>query len=152
MSYQITEDCIGCGACARKCPEGAIIGQPKNRHIIDSLFCNECGICFATCTQSAILNPQGRRSPRKGKTRKADGQMEFKACIDTTMCAACQTCLLNCPQEAITVVRKGLLRGYRCTVGSARCIGCGNCVKLCIMGAISLGEAIFDSTETDDTS
>jgi electron transport complex protein RnfB len=132
MPYQITDDCVGCGACAKKCPESAINGQPKTKHQIDSLFCSECGVCFNTCPRGAILDPQGRLSPKKGK------KVELTANINTRVCAACKTCLINCPQEAIEVVRKGLLKGYHCKVDPSKCLGCGACLKLCIMGAITL--------------
>jgi len=134
MSYQITDDCVGCGACAKKCPENAISGQPKSKHQIDSLFCAECGVCFNTCPRGAVMDPQGRRSPKKGKT------VEIKAHIDKRICAACKTCLINCPQEAVRVVSKGLFKGFHCEVDTEKCVGCGCCCKLCIMGAITLNE------------
>lgn len=139
MAYQITEDCVGCGACAKKCPEKAISGQPKSQHHIDPLFCVGCGACFNTCPRGAILDPYGRRSPKRGK------KSSVKADIQSEICAACQTCLLHCPQQAIRVVRKGLLRGQRCQVNPERCIGCGACQKLCITGAVTLR----DQHETD---
>lgn len=48
-SYFILETCIGCGACARKCPVNAISGERKSRHVIDQSKCIKCGECLATC-------------------------------------------------------------------------------------------------------
>lgn len=135
MSYKITEDCVGCGACAKKCPENAISGQPKSRHEIDSLFCSECGTCFKTCPRGAVMDPQGRRSPKKGKKGKV-----VRAKIDESMCAACKTCMMNCPHEAVRVVRRGLFSNGSCQVDPEKCDGCGQCSRLCIVGALKVNE------------
>ncbi|MDD3089942.1 MAG: NADH-quinone oxidoreductase subunit NuoF, partial [Candidatus Omnitrophica bacterium] len=54
MSYTITEACVGCTACKRVCPTGAITGSPKNKHEIDQSKCVKCGLCYKTCKFNAI--------------------------------------------------------------------------------------------------
>jgi NADH-quinone oxidoreductase subunit F/NADP-reducing hydrogenase subunit HndC len=53
------ETCIGCGACARKCPANCIsqvTGSDKKRppYVIDQEKCIKCGECFKNCKFNAI--------------------------------------------------------------------------------------------------
>jgi len=52
---QVRKDlCVGCGLCAKICPQVAIclkFGQAR----IDRVKCNRCGLCLNVCAQKAIV-------------------------------------------------------------------------------------------------
>ena len=55
IQYLIRQDkCNGYGACAKVCPQEAIMGTKKKPHRIDPERCGKCGICLETCRQGAV--------------------------------------------------------------------------------------------------
>jgi len=54
ISFSINENCTGCGACIKACPEQAIKGEKKQRHAIDPACCSKCGACKSICKFDAI--------------------------------------------------------------------------------------------------
>jgi Pyruvate/2-oxoacid:ferredoxin oxidoreductase delta subunit len=55
ISYKINPDlCKGCTLCAKKCPNGAIVGQVKQTHHIIPERCVSCGICINACSFEAV--------------------------------------------------------------------------------------------------
>ena len=56
MTYSIVdENCVGCTACARACPVGAITGERKEIHKIDASLCIKCGACVDRCKFNAVI-------------------------------------------------------------------------------------------------
>ncbi|MEA2070760.1 MAG: NADH-quinone oxidoreductase subunit NuoF [Asgard group archaeon] len=54
LTYTITDACVGCTACARKCPVQCISGERKKQHTINQDECIKCGMCYQTCPYDAI--------------------------------------------------------------------------------------------------
>jgi len=49
------ERCTGCHLCFRRCPVGAISGEPKKPHTIDPEKCVKCGACYEVCRFDAVV-------------------------------------------------------------------------------------------------
>ena len=52
MAYQISDDCIACGACAVECPVEAI-SEGDGKYNIDPDTCIDCGNCAEVCPVGA---------------------------------------------------------------------------------------------------
>jgi ferredoxin len=52
MAYQISEDCISCGACADACPNGCI-SEGDGKYEINENECIDCGTCASVCPVEA---------------------------------------------------------------------------------------------------
>ena len=53
MAYNISDECITCGACENECPVDAIsVGDAK--YSINADLCIDCGACTGACPVEAI--------------------------------------------------------------------------------------------------
>ena len=53
QGFQITDACIGCGTCARNCPQQCI--TPGEPFAIAQEHCLHCGLCYENCPVQAIV-------------------------------------------------------------------------------------------------
>ena len=60
--FEILEKCPGCGLCIKACPENAITGEKKQKHVINQEKCLRCGACREACNLDmiAVVPPQAR--------------------------------------------------------------------------------------------
>ncbi|MFC1574267.1 NADH-ubiquinone oxidoreductase-F iron-sulfur binding region domain-containing protein, partial [Candidatus Latescibacterota bacterium] len=54
ISYSINDNCTGCMSCLNVCPELAISGKKKEKHVVDQDMCVRCGSCISVCRFNAI--------------------------------------------------------------------------------------------------
>ncbi|MEE9390025.1 MAG: NADH-ubiquinone oxidoreductase-F iron-sulfur binding region domain-containing protein, partial [Candidatus Aminicenantaceae bacterium] len=50
----VAENCTGCLACIKPCPQEAISGELKKVHVLDQSKCIKCGACYEACNFDAI--------------------------------------------------------------------------------------------------
>jgi len=128
MAYTISEECSGCGLCARKCPEVCISGEKKEQHVVDAALCSDCGVCASYCPVNCIRDEFGKSTISiKPKERPV-------ATVDETYCSGCEFCVSICPFDCIEMVED---KSHATTFPVARvlrpkdCVGCLFCVSVC---------------------
>jgi NADH:ubiquinone oxidoreductase subunit F (NADH-binding)/NAD-dependent dihydropyrimidine dehydrogenase PreA subunit len=55
ITYSISDECNGCGRCKKACPEKAITGKKKEKHVIDATKCIKCDACRSVCKFDAVI-------------------------------------------------------------------------------------------------
>jgi len=134
MSHHIDLNCIGCGACVKVCPTGAISGEIKKLHIIDARLCIDCGACGRVCPAAAVRDDRNRIVEKRKKSEW------LKPLINADNCVACENCVAACPVDALSMKDEKLPLGQNLAVLSSPeiCISCAWCYDNCQFDAISM--------------
>ena len=142
MAYSITEVCVGCSACAEKCPTKCITGEKGEVYSIDPKSCIECGVCGKICPKQAVLDSMGKVAIRVKPTAWSN------PIFDKGACASCNMCIQICPVSCLSLSEsntKGLHR-IPYMENPALCIACGFCAEGCPVDAIRM-EVVLSSKE-----
>lgn len=134
MAYTITEVCVGCSACAEKCPTMSISGEEGEVNSIDPKTCIECGVCGKICSHEAVLDPTGNVAVGIEPSAWPKPSFDNKACISCNMCI--QICPVSCLSLS-EVVAKDLHRIPNIEKPTL-CVACGFCAEDCPVDAIRM--------------
>ncbi|HEY8489615.1 MAG TPA: 4Fe-4S binding protein [Dehalococcoidia bacterium] len=136
MAYSIIETCIGCTACTKRCPTGAISGERNKLHVIDPSLCIDCGACGVVCPPEAILDETGaqcRSLPRKAWPKAVVNE-------DNCIGSGCELCINVCPFDALSLEYPEEISDFYgvATVNEKNCTGCRLCEDVCGWDAIHI--------------
>jgi ferredoxin-type protein NapF len=127
------ERCTRCDDCAKACPEQLIRRGSGGYPEVDfgARGCSFCGDCVTVCKAAAFADPVG--SPLEAWRQRAAVAPNCLA-VNGVVCRACGD---HC---AVGAIRFRLAPGGRSHPGVdlSRCNGCGACIAVCPVRAISL--------------
>jgi ferredoxin len=135
MSYNITESCSGCTACAKICPVFAISGERNEKHLIKEKRCVDCGVCGRICPKNAVTDNFGKACVSVKRSQWP------KPVIDAEECSACSICVHDCTTSALRITKpkfKGDIKVHAELYQPQKCTGCGICGSRCPLGAVKM--------------
>jgi len=142
VAYTITEVCVGCSACAEKCPTKSISGTEGVVHSIDPNSCIECGVCGKICPKQAVMDSTGNVALSVNPTAWP------KPIFDKEACVSCNMCIQICPVSCLSLSEASVKGPHRHPYmeNPALCIACGFCTEDCPVDAIRM-EVVLSSKQ-----
>lgn len=135
-----TDRCTQCGACRDSCPTGLITNGHAGYPIVDftAASCSFCGacreICEADCFDPVTDEPWGLKAAVS------------TSCVETKG-VACRVCQDGCDANAIRF--KPAIGGRsEPWIDEDDCTGCGVCLSLCPVSAITISHPRPETAET----
>lgn len=122
--------CTACGACVERCPEHVLVRDAGGRPVFDPRLgeCTFCGDCTSACEPRALdraVHPE----PWSLHAVAADACLPRHGVV-------CSSCRDACPERAIAFPMTS--RVPTPSIDTERCTGCGACVAVCPVAALSL--------------
>ncbi len=114
--------CLGCGDCAKVCPEKAIKIVDGVAEVIPER-CISCGACIQACPKHIIERIPAKAPVYVACSSHCKGKEVMSQC--KVGCIGCGICAKNCPNGAITMVDELPVIDY------TKCTGCMTCVQKC---------------------
>lgn len=139
MPFTITQSCVGCQACKKVCPVGAISGEKKEVHVIDQALCIECGACGRICPHASVLDQFGTICAMVKRTQWKRPR------VNNDECMSCNICIETCPVNCLGLSQahdSGNPHGYPYLKEEKACIGCSFCALECPVGAITMASPV----------
>lgn len=122
------EACTACGACVEQCPE-QVLSVGAGRHPVFDPHLGECTFCGA-CAQAC---------PTRALDRAGDAwtlrALAGDACL-ARLGVVCSSCRDACPEQAVRFPLQARIPVP--VVDADRCTGCGACVGVCPVDAMTL--------------
>ncbi|MCL2276825.1 MAG: 4Fe-4S binding protein [Treponema sp.] len=148
MSYNITDLCSGCTACAKLCPVFAISGERNGRHAINSKRCVDCGVCGRICPKNAVTD-------NLGKTCVSVKRSQWpKPVIAAGECSACSICVHDCTASALRITQpkfRGDINVCAELHQPQKCTGCGICESRCPLKAIKMSAPNTNQSSSENS-
>lgn len=131
-----SQACTRCDDCIRACPESVLARGRDGLPRFDPQAgeCTFCGDCAAACQHDAFRARD--EIPWQLRAHVADACLPARGVV----CASCRDA---CPETAIRIPPGA--RGAA-TVDAGACTGCGACVGVCPVGAVSLSASSVEAT------
>ena len=130
---QFVELCNSCGDCIHSCPTSILVKGRAGFPVVDFSKgeCEFCGNCVVSCNSGAIQQKhEPDEAPWPLKAVFADSCVTYQGVI-------CRSCAEQCEVRAIDF-KLCAGRVPQPELSVTVCSGCGACVSICPVGAISV--------------